>query len=41
MERFYCNMVGLKGLKDCFFLLQYTWCIVAKKGLGADDCIAI
>ena len=39
--KLYCNMVGLKGLKGCFFVLQYTWCIVAKKGLGAEDCIAI
>ena len=36
--KLYCNMVDLKG---CFFVLQYTWCIVAKKGLGAEDCIAI
>ena len=33
----YCD---LKGLKGYFFVLQYTWCIVAKKGLGVEDCIA-
>ena len=32
---------GLEGLFFFFFVLQYTWCIVAKKGLGAEDCIAI
>ena len=31
---------GLEGL-FIFFVLQYTWCIVAKKGLGPEDCIAI
>ena len=29
------------GLEGLFFVLQYTWCIVAKKGLGAENCIAI
>ena len=29
------------GLEGLFFVLQYTWCSVAKKGLGAEDCIAI
>ena len=36
----YCDLKGLKGFLF-IFVLQYTWCIVAKKGLGAEDCIVI
>ena len=31
----YCDLMGF-----FFFVFQYTWCIVAKKGLEAEDCIA-
>ena len=46
----YCNttnciaiLVLYCDLKGCFFFFffLYTWCIVAKKGHGAENCIAI
>ena len=40
MKELYCNMVGLKGCFS-FFVLQYTLCIVARKGLGVENCVAI
>ena len=32
---------GFKGQFFFFFILQYTWCIVARKGLRVENCIAI